>query len=172
MDISYRTVRSGRKTLALQVTPSGEVVVRAPFHTADAQIIRFVTANHAWIVQKLAESAIPRPIHRPLSEEELASLIAQAQATIPGRVAHFSAIMGLQPSGVRISKTTGRFGSCSKHDKLAFTCRLMLYPPEAIDYVVVHELAHIAHKNHGPEFWRTVARVLPDYKNRNKLLRA
>ena len=47
----------------------------------------------------------------------------------------------------------------------------MLYPPEAIDYVVVHELAHIPHKNHGREFYACVAEILPDYKKRRALLR-
>ena len=47
----------------------------------------------------------------------------------------------------------------------------MLYPPEAIDYVVVHELAHIVHKNHSAKFYALVAKYLPDYKEREKLLR-
>ena len=47
----------------------------------------------------------------------------------------------------------------------------MLYPPEAIDYVVVHELAHIVHKNHGAEFYKLIEKYLPDYKERVKMLR-
>ena len=47
----------------------------------------------------------------------------------------------------------------------------MLYPPEAIDYVIVHELAHIVHKNHGAGFYALVAKYLPDYKEREKMLK-
>ena len=47
----------------------------------------------------------------------------------------------------------------------------MEYPEEAVDYVVVHELAHIVHKNHGPDFWALVGRYMPDYKRRRALLR-
>ena len=47
----------------------------------------------------------------------------------------------------------------------------MLYPPEAVDYVVVHELAHIRHKNHGRDFYALVSSILPDYRQREALLR-
>lgn len=47
----------------------------------------------------------------------------------------------------------------------------MQYPSEAIDYVVVHELAHIVHKNHGSDFYKMIETYLPDYKNREKLLK-
>ena len=54
---------------------------------------------------------------------------------------------------------------------LNFNCMLMLFPDEVIDYVVVHELAHLLHHNHGPEFYRTVEQYLPDWRQRAKLLK-
>lgn len=54
---------------------------------------------------------------------------------------------------------------------LCFSWRLLLYPPEAVDYVVVHELAHILEKNHAPAFYRLIAGVLPDYRARERLLK-
>ena len=79
--------------------------------------------------------------------------------------------MGLRPAGVTITSARTRFGSCSAKGRLCFSWRLMQYPPEAIDYVVVHELAHLVHMNHGPEFYALIERYLPDYKARRKLLR-
>ena len=79
--------------------------------------------------------------------------------------------MGLQPTGVTVTGARKRFGSCSGKDRICFSWRLMLYPPEAIDYVVVHELAHIRHKNHSKAFYDLVASVLPDYREREALLR-
>ena len=79
--------------------------------------------------------------------------------------------MGLTPTGVRITGARRRFGSCSAKNSLCFSWRLMLYPQAAVDYVVVHELAHIAHKNHGPAFYACIAAVLPDYKARIRLLK-
>ena len=79
--------------------------------------------------------------------------------------------MGLEPTGVKITSAKKRFGSCSAKNSICYSWRLMLYSKEAIDYVVVHELAHIAHKNHGPQFYALIEKYLPDYKEREKLLR-
>ena len=64
-----------------------------------------------------------------------------------------------------------RWGSCSSQGNLNFNNRLLFVPEELVDYVVVHELAHIAHKNHGPQFWALVERYLPDYRARRAMLR-
>ena len=77
----------------------------------------------------------------------------------------------MYPTGITITSARTRFGSCSGKNRLSFSWRLMQYPDEAIDYVVVHELAHIAHKNHGPDFHSCVAAVLPDHRERRALLR-
>ena len=86
-------------------------------------------------------------------------------------MAYYSERMGLYPTQVRITGARTRFGSCSSQGHICFSWRLMQYPPEAIDYVVVHELAHIIHKNHGPDFWALVGQYMPDYKRRRALLR-
>ena len=79
--------------------------------------------------------------------------------------------MGLNPTGIKITSAEKRFGSCNGKNSICYSWRLMQYPAEAIDYVVVHELAHIKHKNHGKEFYRLIENFLPDYKNREKLLK-
>ena len=75
-------------------------------------------------------------------------------------------------TGIRITSARTRFGSCSGKNSLCFSWRLMEYPEEAIDYVVVHELAHLRYMNHGAEFYALIARYLPDWKTRRALLRA
>jgi predicted metal-dependent hydrolase len=64
-----------------------------------------------------------------------------------------------------------RWGSCSSKGNLNFNCLLMLAPPDILDYVVVHELCHRKEMNHSPKFWAEVAKVIPDYKERQKWLR-
>ena len=65
-----------------------------------------------------------------------------------------------------------RWGSCSlKTGTLAFAQRLCVMPPAAQEYVVVHEFCHFAHPNHSPAFWAAVEKVLPDYRQREKLLK-
>jgi len=170
-EIAYRVVRSDRKSLGLEITRDVEVLVRAPRWISEAQIDRFVQKHRDWILKKQMSRRGRLTIHSELTEEQLLDLTQQAEAVIPDRVAYFARRMDLWPTAIRITRTQSRFGSCCKKDKLSFSCRLMLYPTEAVDYVVVHELAHIVHKNHGPAFWEMVGSVLPDYKQRIQILR-
>jgi len=80
--------------------------------------------------------------------------------------------MGVSPEGITVTGARTRFGSCSPKNRLCFSWRLMQYPEEAIDAVVVHELAHILHKNHGKQFYKAVENVLPDYRTRVKHLKS
>lgn len=86
-------------------------------------------------------------------------------------MARYAREMGVQPAAVTITAARTRFGSCSAKNRICFSWRLMEYPEAAVDYVVVHELAHIVHKNHGPQFWALVERYLPDWRARRALLR-
>lgn len=90
---------------------------------------------------------------------------------IPERVSHFSELTGWTPTGVRIGAANTSWGSCSGKNSLNFTWKLMTAPPELVDYVVVHELAHTVEHNHSQRFWKLVERVLPDYKQRRAQLR-
>ncbi len=167
----YRVVRSKRKSIALEVTPSLEVIVRAPFFVTDAQIKSFVESREEWL-----EKAIERVRERvenytPLSNEQIAALKKAAKDYIPNKVLEYSALMGLRPSAVKITSARTRFGSCSGKNSLCFSYLLMQKPLEAVDYVIVHELAHIKHKNHGKRFYALIEKYMPDYRDRNKLLK-
>ncbi|MBR5506725.1 MAG: M48 family metallopeptidase [Clostridia bacterium] len=90
---------------------------------------------------------------------------------IPPKVEYYSRIMGVKPSSVKITSAHSRFGSCSGKNAICFSYILMCYPEEAIDYVVVHELAHIKHHNHSRSFYNFIGKFMPDYKQREKLLK-
>ena len=107
-----------------------------------------------------------------MSGEELDKLIKMAEVYIPSRVEYYSRLMKLEPAGIKITKAKKRFGSCSGSNSLCFSCYLMLYSESAIDYVVVHELAHIKHHNHSNDFYKLIEKFLPDYKERIKQLKA
>ena len=166
----YELIRSGRRTLALEVR-GGRVIVRAPYRTSKAAIDRFVAAHTDWIARALAKQETRAAAHPEPTDAEREEYIRRAKACLPQRVAYYAERMGLCPTKVRITGARTRFGSCSSQGHICFSWRLMQYPPEAIDYVVVHELAHIPHKNHGREFYACVAEILPDYKKRRALLR-
>lgn len=168
----YELIRSGRRTLALEVTREGRVLVRAPMRLGQKRIEEFVARHAEWIEEHLAvqrERRERRPGPTPQQREEL---ILRAKAVLPERTAYYGGIMGLYPTGITITGAEKRFGSCSGKDRICFSWRLMQYPDEAIDYVVVHELAHIRHKDHGKEFYACVERVLPDWRERRALLKS
>ncbi|MBQ8578395.1 MAG: M48 family metallopeptidase [Clostridia bacterium] len=171
----YTLIRSDRKTLSIEVKADGTLIARAPRRLARAEIDAFIAQKADWIetsrekMRRRAES--PSPYRRPLSEEEIRALAQKAAEYLPGRIEYWSSITGLHPTGVRITGAQKRFGSCSPKNSLCFSYRLMLYPPEAIDYVVLHELAHIRHHNHSGAFYALIERYMPDYKEREALLR-
>lgn len=79
------------------------------------------------------------------------------------RTDHWADVVGLRPNRVIVGERTSRWGSCSARGTLSFCYRLVMAPPEVVDGVVVHELCHLAHMNHGPRFRALVARHYPDH---------
>ncbi|MBQ9044464.1 MAG: M48 family metallopeptidase [Oscillospiraceae bacterium] len=166
----FELIRSDRRTLGLQVK-DGRVIVRAPRRVSEKQIRAFVAAHEEWIAGALKKQRARAEAHPEPTEAERRAYIRKAKEVLPGRVAHYSRIMGLYPTAIRITSAKTRFGSCGSNGHVCFSWRLMQYPDEAIDYVVVHELAHLKHMNHSPAFHALVASVLPDHKQRRALLR-
>lgn len=167
----YELIRSRRKTLALEVTTDGRVVVRAPNRLAKDRIDAFVAAHAAWIEKHLTlqrERAARRP--PAPTGAEIQALKARARAELPEKIARWSERMGVVPTGFRVTEARKRYGSCSGKNSLCFSCFLMNCPEEAVELVVVHELCHIREKNHGPGFYALLERYLPDWRERKKLL--
>ena len=170
MKYDYELIRSDRKTLGLQVK-DGRVIVRAPRIVTLQQIERFVREHEDWIQNALSRQAAKQAAHPEPTAAERAELIRRAKEILPQRTAYWSQRMGLYPTQIRITSAQRRFGSCSSEGHICYSWRLMQYPPEAIDYVVVHELAHLKHMNHSPAFHALVANYLPDHKARRALLK-
>lgn len=99
-------------------------------------------------------------------------LRAEAAVVFEAAVARFAPLMGVTPGRVLVRDQRRRWGSCGQDGTLRFNWRLIMAPPEVIDLVAVHELAHLRHRNHSPAFWAEVARALPDYQSRRVQLRA
>jgi len=87
------------------------------------------------------------------------------------RVSFYAEKMGQAPLSVRISSAKTRWGSCSSKKSINFSWRLIMADDDVIDYVVVHELAHLVEMNHSARFWAIVERVMPDYSLRRNRLR-
>jgi predicted metal-dependent hydrolase len=87
---------------------------------------------------------------------------AEARARIRPRVRDKAAVLGRTPGRLSIRDTKSRWGSCSHDGNLSFCWRLVMAPESVLDYVVAHEVAHLAEHNHGPEFWRLVGTLTAD----------
>ncbi len=96
---------------------------------------------------------------------------AAARQALTERTRFYAQKFGLKYEKVHISSARTRWGSCSARGTLNFTWRLVMAPLEVIDYVIVHELAHLRVKNHSAAFWAEVAKMMPDYKIRRDWLK-
>ena len=163
-------IRSERRTLAISVGKDGAVRVRMPLYYPMEKAVRFVEEHAEWIekAQKRVQAFREKTEVSPEREAELRLL---AKKVLPEKVKHYAERMGLFPTSVRITSARGRYGSCSAKNGICFSFRVMLLPDAAIDYVVVHELAHIAEHNHSKRFYRVIEKTLPDYKERIRLLK-
>lgn len=94
-----------------------------------------------------------------------------AKVHLDARVSFFASTLGTAAKTIKINGATTRWGSCSAKKNINFSWRLIMADDRAIDYVVVHELAHLTEHNHSPKFWAIVAAVLPDYKEREEELK-
>ena len=166
--ISYKLIRSDRRSIGIQIMAEG-VVVRAPKGLSAAEIDRFVQSKRDWIESHLAKMPTAQP---KFSGEEIHALADEALKVIPERVRHFAPLVGVTYGGITIRNQHTRWGSCSSKGNLNFNCLLMLTPDHVIDYVVVHELCHRLEMNHSPRFWAQVERVLPDYRQSLQWLKA
>lgn len=88
----------------------------------------------------------------------------KARTLFAERLAHYAPALALDRPALALSSARTRWGSCSSRTGIRLNWRLIHLAPALIDYVVVHELAHLREMNHGPRFWALVARLLPDYR--------
>ena len=143
------------------------MLVRAPIKMPSGDIERFVASRRGWIDKHLA-ALKPVREYSPDEEERLRKI---AQERLPGLVRRYGDMLGVQPNRLSVTFARKRFGSCSGKGGVSFSFRLFAYPAEAVEYVVAHELAHLKQLNHSPAFYQLLAGVMPDYKQRAKLLR-
>lgn len=151
--------------------------VTAPCHYVDGERLPYLGRTY----RMTAVDHPPRPValrHGRLEIDQaldgetrdavLDWYLARARARLPARVAALAPHVNAAPDEVvvrDIGKT--RWGVCNcRRRRLSLHWQLVTLPPDLLDYVVVHELAHLHEPNHGPAFWAHVARVLPDWKDR------
>lgn len=156
---------------------------------ADGSTLRFRGTMHALVVEptrggrtevvRSGDDDVDRIVVRlaPRDEARLAGVLTawlrdRAGAAIDHEIARHASALGLRPTSIAVRDPRSRWGSASRDGRLMFSWRLVLAPPEALETVVVHELAHLRVFGHSPEFWDLVASRRPDHRAWRGWLRA
>jgi len=185
--IPYTLRRSRRaRHVRLTVYGDGRVVLTSPAGVGEHVAERFIREHAEWLTAKLeffrkrrergdgsGSDAGPAPHRRPrFTRADYLRNKPRALALVREKVARFVAVYDLaQPRSISIRNQRTRWGSCSRRGNLSFSWKIVLLTPRAQDYLIVHELCHLAEFNHSPRFWALVARAVPEYKEIRKKMR-
>lgn len=164
--LDYKVIYSSRKTLAVTVTADGQVIIRAPERFPKSEIRRFIEDKQGWIRHhvKLSEERKRNQKIIRMTAQERESYIQEAKTVITRLCRIYAGQMGVAYGKITIREQKTRWGSASSKGNLNFNWKLILMPRKVLEYVVVHELAHLKVMNHSPAFYEAVAQYMPDYE--------
>jgi predicted metal-dependent hydrolase len=179
------TLKTSTRAHHLRITVSydGSVTLTKPLKTPLHKAESFLASRTDWItsVQKQLERRRIRheklygaPIQLPRLRRGTAAYRAaqkEARTRVAGIVEAYAAKGGFTYASIAIRNQKTRWGSCSRTGTLSFNYRLIYLTPEELAYLVVHELSHTKHHNHGAGFWKEVERFMPEYKELRRSLK-
>ena len=152
----------------------GMVLISAPYQMSDLRIRRFAEERLPWIREyqkKYKELKQQNDLKPALSEAEIRRRKVLLKAAVEKLIQKYEPLMQVQVSGVTIRQMKTRWGVCVPAKRqITFSLRLAEKPRAAVEYVVLHEYAHFVGADPSPAFWAVVARYMPDYKARRRLL--
>lgn len=169
--ITINVVRSNRKTIGLEVKEDTSVYIRVPKKSTDKKVMQVIEKNRNWLMTRYEQQKARKEQEIIYSEAETKRFRLEAKRVFTEIATHYAEIMGVTYDKIFIREQKTCWGSCSSKKNISFNWKLILYPKEAQEYVIVHELAHLKYMNHSIDFWKEVERILPDYKTRQKLLK-
>ncbi|WP_208355199.1 M48 family metallopeptidase [Helicobacter pylori] len=169
------------KTLSLNITPSLEVILKMPYSCPQARANAFLKEQEAWLKKTLSAMQEKHSLLRSRLETyqnkilvfdevknandyTLTELKKILKTYLERKLPLIAQKMQTSYTGFNIRNNAKVLGSCSYHNRLSFALLLVCAPKEAIDYVIIHELAHTIHKNHSKNFWRCVKIFCPNYR--------
>lgn len=151
----------------MQIGKSHTLIIR----NTDCQVPKISKHGQQIIVNLPLNSQLNDPeINRKIRDTVISALRIEAKSYLPKRLLYLAQKHNFDYDRARFSHASSRWGSCSSNGTISLNIALMKLPFELIDYVIVHELAHTRHMNHGPDFWKLVCSIDPNYKiNRHAL---
>ena len=153
------------RRISIRVHPVRGILVTVPFYAPYAMGIAFLESRRDW-AQAALERANSRNADLP-EGEDIESLRAKAKAALPPRLADLAARYGFRYHRVTIKHNTSNWGSCSAKGNINLNLNLMRVPVPLQDYILLHELTHLHHPDHGPAFHAELERLLADLFSRN-----
>lgn len=166
-----RIIRSARKSISLQIKEDGSLLLRIPNSVSTKRAMDFAKQHEDWIRKHYQKAVKNRQCTQTYSAVEIDKYKKKLRPVLEYRAAYYADVMGVSYNRIAIRDQKTRWGSCSGKGNLNFNWKLILMPPEILDYVVVHELAHRIEMNHSARFWAQVETILPDYRERRKWLK-
>ncbi|NID07094.1 M48 family metallopeptidase [Helicobacter pylori] len=169
------------KTLSLNITPSLEVILKMPDSCPQARANAFLKEQEAWLKKTFLSMQEKHSLLRShlntykdkilvfdevknANDYTLTELKKILKTYLEQKLPLISQKMQTSYTHFSIRNNAKVLGSCSYHNRLSFALLLVCSPKEAIDYVIIHELAHTIHKNHSKNFWRCVQIFCPNYR--------
>ncbi len=169
--IPYQIKRSARSRHArLTITADKKLTVTLPMRAPLALAAKLISQHQSWIIKNLLKPR-PKRLSLPSGRADYLQNRTSALILVRERLHFFNALYQLLWKAVTIKNATTRWGSCSRLKNLNFNYKIIYLPPELQDYLIVHELCHLAEMNHGRKFWQLVAKSLPQHARLRRELR-
>ena len=156
-----KSVRS--RSISIRVHPVKGVSVTVPYIVPFAAARLFFEARRSWILETMAKQKERHKDVAPMSADEIEALRRQAKAQLPGRLAEFASRYGFTYNRVAIKHNSSNWGSCSSKGNINLNLSIMRLPRILQDYVLLHELCHLRHQDHGHAFHLLLEHVLTDH---------
>lgn len=160
-EVRLRKSLRGRK-VSIRVSPSRGVVVSVPYFTSYDAGMRFFASKRPWVIATLAKQKKTALNVLSLSPEQTDLLRKRAKEWIPARLALLASVYGFRYNAVAVKNNKSNWGSCSLLDNINLNLRLVAIPEPLRDYVILHELCHLKHRDHGPDFHALLEKLCRD----------
>ena len=161
-DVVFRKSMRSR-SVSIRVHPVKGVSVSVPYMLPYAAARLFFEARKPWILETMARQKERYKDVSPLSSEEIEELRRQAKAELPPRLSEFASRYGFTYNRVSIKHNATNWGSCSARKNINLNLSIMRLPRVLQDYVLLHELCHLRHQDHGHAFHLLLEHVLTDH---------
>lgn len=166
-EFDVELVRKRVKTLRIRVVaPDGHIQASVPWYMPQAEVEAFIRKKRSFVLkeqQRLATS--PQVTAELATEDEKKMWRDVVAATVPLLVELWEPILGVHVQKLAFRNMKSRWGSCQPTTgRICINTRLALYPPECLEYVVVHEMCHLLHPGHGQKFWQLMDSFLPTWR--------